>query len=468
MSGGLIEELAKSACRCGVKGTHDAAEHLAMRPKGDHRDCGAILDPEGLGEAIESAVIGEGPAKDDWINDGASHAAIDERSGDRPATRDRGDLEEREVGIQRRPLIEPIDPAVDEALVVACEGHERDARGDREVVWKRQGSTLEVLHGECREAIGRGALGSFGWHGVHRASVGIGRAQTSSWTSEWKNRAMRRRFFEVDVFGRVRLTGNPLAVVLDAGALSGEAMQQFAAWTNFSETTFLVPPTSDSADYGVRIFTTTTELPFAGHPTLGSARAWLASGAVPLVAGQLTQECGVGLVTVEIDAEESLRFAAPDLRRFEPLASALRREIEESLGLDPSQVVDASWVDNGPGWIGLLLASAHEVRAVVPGELTHPVGIVGPLGEGEEAAYEVRAFFPEAGKVLEDPVTGSLHASIAKWHLERGWLSAPFLAVQGSQVGRDGVISISEHHGQLFVGGAARVVVDGLVEVADL
>ena len=278
---------------------------------------------------------------------------------------------------------------------------------------------------------------------------------------------MKRRYFEVDVFGRHRLTGNPLGVVLDAGGLSGEAMQRFASWTNFSETTFLVPPEDEEADYGVRIFTTTTELPFAGHPTLGSARAWLASGAKPRTEGQLIQECGVGTVTLQIDADGTLRFAAPALRRFEPLAPSLRKAVEQSLGLQPSEVVDASWVDNGPGWLGVLLRSADRVRSVVPGEVRHPVGIVGPCERGADAEYEVRAFFPEGDRVLEDPVTGSLHASLARWHLESGRASAPFHAIQGSQVGSDGVVFISEHHGQLFVGGTTRVVVDGWVELDD-
>ena len=278
---------------------------------------------------------------------------------------------------------------------------------------------------------------------------------------------MTRPFRQVDVFSADPLGGNPVAVVHDADGLATEEMQRFAAWTNLSETTFLLAPTRAGADYRLRIFTPTEELPFAGHPTLGSAHAWLESGGVPASAGTLVQECGAGLVTLR--REPLLAFAAPPLVRSGPPTPAERAQALAALGLGEDDVVDVEWCDNGPGWIGVLMASADAVLAVVPDHMAFgdlDVGLVGPYDDARAAAVgalvEVRALFRAHG-VVEDPVTGSLNASLAQWLTGNGTLPASYVAAQGTLLGRSGRVHVQREGDTVWVGGETRTVITGEV-----
>jgi PhzF family phenazine biosynthesis protein len=280
---------------------------------------------------------------------------------------------------------------------------------------------------------------------------------------------MRREFAQVDVFTDVPYRGNPVAVVLDGDGLSTAEMQQFANWTNLSETTFLLPPTDPEADYRVRIFTPSLELPFAGHPTLGSCHAWLAArGETPDGQGRdaVVQECGAGLVRLRRTAGR-LAFAAPPLRRSGPVAGDLLDQILGVLRIGRDDVVDSQWVDNGPGWVAVLLADADAVLAVRPGAVGDlDIGVVGPYPDGSPAAVEVRAFFPKDGATVEDPVTGSLNASLGQWLLGSGRLSGPYVAAQGTALGRAGRVHVSQDaDGQVWVAGATTTLVDGTVRV---
>jgi PhzF family phenazine biosynthesis protein len=273
-----------------------------------------------------------------------------------------------------------------------------------------------------------------------------------------------RSYVEVDVFTAVGYRGNPLAVVLDGDGLSDEEMQQFANWTNFSETTFLLPPTSPDADYRVRIFTTTVELPFAGHPTLGSCHAWLAAGGVPRQPERVVQECGVGLVNVQQGDGGRLAFAAPPLLREGPPDDATLDAVVGVLGIERSAVVDAAWIDNGPGWLGVLLGSAAEVLAVRPADSDFKIGLIGAHPAGSEAAYEVRGFFPADGRTFEDPVTGSLNASAAQWLIGRGRFAPPYVATQGTALGRAGRVHVNrDDTGQVWIGGDVVTCITGTV-----
>ncbi len=277
---------------------------------------------------------------------------------------------------------------------------------------------------------------------------------------------MQRRFVQVDVFTAERYRGNPLAVVLDAEGLSDEELQRFASWTNLSETTFLLPPTDPAADYRVRIFTPASELPFAGHPTLGSCHVWLAAGGRPRRSEVIVQQCGVGLVQVRPSAEGRLAFAAPPLVRSGPPDDATLSAAIHALGLGPEDVVVAAWVDNGPGWLGLLLRSAEEVLALRCGPTDLDLGVVGPYPPGSTHAYEVRAFFPVGGSVVEDPVTGSLNASVAQWLIGTGRVVAPYTASQGTVLGRAGVAHIDvDDRGGVWVGGDAVTCIEGIVDL---
>jgi PhzF family phenazine biosynthesis protein len=276
---------------------------------------------------------------------------------------------------------------------------------------------------------------------------------------------MARPFRQVDVFTGTPYYGNPLAVVHDAHGLSGADMQRFARWTNLSETTFLLPPGDDQADYQVRIFTASMELPFAGHPTLGSCHAWLEAGGRPRQPGVVVQQCGAGLVTIRA-AGDGLAFGAPPLVRSGPVDAALAEQVATMLGISRADIVDLQWADNGPGWIAALLDSADAVLAVRPhpGELT--VGIAGPHPPGGPADFEVRAFFPSNGVTIEDPVTGSLNASLAQWLLSTGRVRAPYSARQGTALGRSGAVRISQDEaGQVWVGGGVVTCVSGTVEL---
>jgi len=276
-----------------------------------------------------------------------------------------------------------------------------------------------------------------------------------------------RPFKQVDVFTSEPYRGNPLAVVVDADGLSGEEMQRFAHWTNLSETTFILPPTRSGADYRVRIFTTGGELPFAGHPTIGSCHAWLEAGGTPASDDQVVQECGVGLVPLRRD-HGRLAFAAPPLIRSGPVDDSDRDWICRVLRIDPAAMVDTAWVDNGPGWVGVRLADADAVLAVEPDYAAadrFAIGIVGAHDDTTDAAVEVRAFFRLGAEAAEDPVTGSLNASLAQWLLGAGDLTAPYVATQGAALGRAGRVHIDSADGEIWVGGDAVTCINGTVEI---
>lgn len=273
-----------------------------------------------------------------------------------------------------------------------------------------------------------------------------------------------RDFRQVDVFTDRPLLGNPLAVVHDADKMSEEEMQRFARWTNLSETTFLLQPTDPAADYRVRIFTTAGELPFAGHPTLGTAHAWLEAGGVPGRDGMVVQECGVGLVELRRSGGR-LAFAAPDLLRSGPVEEELAKQIAVGLRIDREEILDLAWADNGPGWVAVRLASAEAVLALDPSlaDLPGSVGVVGPYPDGAECAVEVRAFLTEEAAGVEDPVTGSLNASIAQW-LAGDTLPASYVASQGTGIGRRGRVHVeTAEDGTLWIGGDTRTTIHGTV-----
>ncbi|MBE7161509.1 MAG: PhzF family phenazine biosynthesis protein [Williamsia herbipolensis] len=275
-----------------------------------------------------------------------------------------------------------------------------------------------------------------------------------------------RPFAQVDVFVSGPLSGNPVAVVLDAAGLDDDTMAAFARWTNLSETTFVLPPTDSAADYRLRIFTPGGELPFAGHPTLGSAHAWLGSGGMP-AGDTIVQECGIGLVTIRRDGDR-LAFAAPPLRRSGPVDDAVLAEIRDALGLTPSDVVGSNWVDNGPGWIGLMLTSAQRVLDVRPDLAAlgdHEVGLIGAHRDGPDGVdYEVRAFAPGDG-VPEDPVTGSLNAGFAVWLRSTGEVPAQYVAAQGTALGRAGRVHVDDDGTHIWVGGASTTTISGTVDL---
>jgi PhzF family phenazine biosynthesis protein len=273
------------------------------------------------------------------------------------------------------------------------------------------------------------------------------------------------QFRQVDVFTETPYFGNPVAVVLGADGLSQEQMQLLARWTNLSETTFVLTPRERAADYRVRIFTPARELPFAGHPTLGTCHAWLEAGGRPARAGQAVQECRAGLVTVR-QTEAGLAFAAPPLLRSGPVEEPVAEHVAAALNLSRSDIVDMAWADNGPGWVAVLLASADAVLAVRPGLVDLDIGVAGPYPEGSPEALEVRAFTPQIGAPGEDPVTGSLNASLAQWLLGTGRVTAPYVARQGTVLGRRGRVRVSrDPDGQVWVGGGTVTCVSGTIEL---
>jgi PhzF family phenazine biosynthesis protein len=265
------------------------------------------------------------------------------------------------------------------------------------------------------------------------------------------------QFRQVDVFSPEPLLGNPVAVVHDADGLDDAQMQLFAQWTNLSETTFLLRPTTDQADYRLRIFTPDRELPFAGHPTLGSAHAWLEAGGQPR-GDRLVQECAAGLV--EIARGERLEFQAPPLIRSGPVSDEQLARVIAATRVDASRVVDSQWVDNGPGWVALLLADARDVLALQPdfgllGDMD--VGLVGPWTDGgSEADVEVRAW----DRGGEDPVTGSLNAGLGQW-LAGDRLPERYVAAQGTAIGRRGRVHVRRERTTVWVGGETRTTLRG-------
>ncbi len=271
-------------------------------------------------------------------------------------------------------------------------------------------------------------------------------------------------YHELDVFTDTPLKGNALAVVHAAGGLSDERMQEFARWTNFSETTFLLPPTDAQADYRVRIFTPDRELPFAGHPTLGSCHAWLAAGGRPRSAQTVVQQCGVGLVRVRRDGPR-LAFAAPPLIRSGAVDEPTLQHIARALRIERSAIRASQWVDNGPGWVAVMLGSRDEVLAVRPDfSAMKPleIGVVGPCPAGHDAQFEVRAFIPGIGP-SEDPVTGSLNASLGQWLIGAGLAPSRYVAAQGTALGRAGRVFVERIDGQVWVGGDCVTLVSGQV-----
>jgi PhzF family phenazine biosynthesis protein len=276
---------------------------------------------------------------------------------------------------------------------------------------------------------------------------------------------MLRPFRQVDVFTSEPYFGNPVAVVHDADGIDDEALARFARWTNLSETTFLLPPTTAEADYRLKIFTPAAELPFAGHPTLGTCHAWLEAGGVPRDANMIVQECGAGLIPIR-RTPAGLAFAAPPLLRDGPVDESTIEHLAEVLQIPRTAIVDAQWADNGPGWVAVQVASAAEVLAVRPGFVDLDLGVVGAYPAGEPAAFEVRAFFPVNGATVEDPVTGSLNASLAGWFLRTGAATAPYIASQGTVLGRKGRAHISQDEdGTIWVGGGTITCISGDVDI---
>jgi len=274
-----------------------------------------------------------------------------------------------------------------------------------------------------------------------------------------------RSFAQVDVFATAPYSANPVAVVLEAEGLSTEAMARFARWTNLSETTFVLPASDERADYRVRIFTPSVELPFAGHPTLGTCHAWLAAHRRD-ARDEVVQECAAGLVRIR-RGDAGLSFAAPPLVRDGAVDEALVARIAALLGIERGEIVDAQWADNGPGWVAVLLEDAGAVLDVrLPGAGNLDLGIVGAYPPGSPAAFEVRAFCPRDGVLVEDPVTGSLNAAIAPWLLRTGRASAPYVVSQGTLLGRAGRVHVErDDDGTIWVGGATVTCVSGEVEL---
>jgi PhzF family phenazine biosynthesis protein len=274
-----------------------------------------------------------------------------------------------------------------------------------------------------------------------------------------------RTFAQVDVFAAQPYHGNPVAVVVDGDGLDDATMQRVAAWTGLSETTFVVPPTARHADYGLRIFTPRHELPFAGHPTLGSAHAWLEAGGTPARENVVVQECGVGLVELRRTGER-LSFRAPPLQRSGPVDDTTLATVARGLRLRREDLVDHRWVDNGPGWLAVRLASPEQVLALEPDD-EHlrelMLGVVATYPPGGEVQLEVRGLCAPIG-VREDPVTGSLNAGLGSWLIEAGDLPPSYVASQGARVGRQGRVHVQQQGDDLWVGGTSTTCIRGTLQ----
>jgi PhzF family phenazine biosynthesis protein len=274
------------------------------------------------------------------------------------------------------------------------------------------------------------------------------------------------RFHQLDVFASQALRGNPLAVVHEAASLSDATMAAFARWTHLSETTFLLPPTHPDADYRVRIFSPGVELPFAGHPTLGSCQAWLWAGGQPQQPNEVVQECGVGLVRIRREGTR-LAFAAPPLRRTGALEPSYRDALLAALGVTASDWVADQWVDNGPGWCAVMLSSTERLLSLQPDmaaltALQAKLGVIAPQPAGLDTQFEVRAFVPTLG-VGEDPVTGSLNAGLAQWLIGAGLAPAHYVVSQGTVLGRQGRVHVDQVGDTIWIGGEVAACVDGQV-----
>jgi PhzF family phenazine biosynthesis protein len=281
---------------------------------------------------------------------------------------------------------------------------------------------------------------------------------------------VQRGFKQIDVFTDVPYLGNPLAVVMDGEGLDTAAMQHFTNWTNLSECTFLLPPTPQGAaagaDYRVRIFCPGRELPFAGHPTLGTCHAWLEAGGSPKGA-TVVQECGAGLVKIR-RAGSRLAFAAPSRNKSGPLDECEVDLIARGLGISREEIIAHSWCDNGPNWRAVMLRSAENVLALKPDATLLAgldVGVVGPRAEGD-TQFEVRAFFPGNNGMTEDPVTGSLNAAVAQWLIESGLAPQRYVAAQGTAMSRRGRVFVErDDEGTIWIGGHSVICIDGQVQI---
>jgi PhzF family phenazine biosynthesis protein len=279
---------------------------------------------------------------------------------------------------------------------------------------------------------------------------------------------MSRGFQMIDVFGSGALLGNPLAVVHDAQGLTSEEMQAITRWMNLSETVFLLSATNDLADYRVRIFTLAGELPFAGHPTLGACHAWLSAGGTPR-GDVIVQECGIG--RVHLKRGERLSFAAPPLIRSGPVDVSYMDGVAAVLGISLDEVVATEWVDNGPGWVGVLLEDDEAVLSLRPdigryeGDDPLFIGVVGPHPRGGDIDFEVRAFFSDdKGQLIEDPATGSLNASLSQWMIGSGRAPTSYVAAQGTAIGRAGRIHLAQDETETWVGGSTVTIVSGRID----
>ena len=268
---------------------------------------------------------------------------------------------------------------------------------------------------------------------------------------------MDRRFAQVDVFGTSAAAGNPVAVVLDGTGLDVAWMQQLSAWLNVAETTFVLPAKDPDADYRVRIFTVAEELPFAGHPTLGTCHAWLAAGNRPHHEDTIVQECGAGLIRIR-RSQAGLAFASPPLRRSGMVDDQTRVAVIAALGADHGAVLAMEWVDNGPGWLGVLLDSPDRVLALDCSPINQFIGVAAARDDGD---LEVRAFYPVRGAMVEDPVCGSLNAALARWLPKLGAVRFPYGVYQGAAVGRSGRLHISIEDGDIWVTGTTRTLIEG-------
>lgn len=275
-----------------------------------------------------------------------------------------------------------------------------------------------------------------------------------------------RPFQQVDVFTDTPYLGNPVAVVLDGTGLDTAQMQRLTDWTNLSEATFVLPPTHPQADYRLRIFSPGQELPFAGHPTLGSCHAWLQAGGQPK-GEYVVQECGVGLVRLRRDVQR-LAFAAPPLRNGAPLDESDLAQIARGLGIARTDIVAHAWCDNGPPWRGVMLGSADQVLGLRPDAQAQAglfVGVVAPRPAGDACAFEVRAFFPGHGGIAEDPVTGSLNAGLAQWLVGAGLAPPAYVASQGTALGRAGRVWVQREGETTWIGGDCVTCIEGRVRL---
>lgn len=280
-------------------------------------------------------------------------------------------------------------------------------------------------------------------------------------THSHDNSSRPRRFKQVDVFTQRALLGNPLAVVLDSAGISTETMHAFTGWTNLSEVTFISPPTHPDADYAVRIFCPGRELPFAGHPTLGTCHAWLEERGEPK-GDHIIQECPAGLVKIRRGQGGSLAFAAPPLLKSGPLSDQELSEVLAILDLDPRGVIGHQWCDNGPGWRALLLDSTERLHATTArgAHFDLDIGLIA-RSEHPEVDFEVRALFPGNSGVTEDPVTGSLNAALAQWLIPAGLAPNSYTALQGQALGREGLVYVESDLGEMWVGGHCVTVLQG-------